>query len=153
MGLDTLAFCEKVIFMTTQNTPTARISQDWRHQFRQHALDLDPGLGYDSGAGLSVAPPEHWLLREAPLRSIIASVAADLRELGRWTGTPQGDDSLLLAAIQRIGVASAAKPAGAGAWLAFIVRFVWASVCTVGRIQREIAAVQQLLRPRAPHAS
>ena len=59
--------------MNRHNQVVNNSPSDWRHAFRQHALDLDPSLGRD----IPVESPlriEQGVLRHPLLRSIVATL-------------------------------------------------------------------------------
>lgn len=136
--------------MSTQNFDTALAKHAWRYAFRQHALDVDPTVGDEFPHSDSVASEEHWLLREPPLRSIIVSIAVDLRELGRWNGAFASlhNQALLHHSIARIGMADAVQPTTFSGHARFMAKLVLASLRELVAVKREIAAAKSQLRPR-----
>ena len=59
--------------MNRHNQVVNNSPSDWRHAFRQHALDLDPTLGRDIPVE-SLLRIEQWLPRHSLLRSIFATL-------------------------------------------------------------------------------
>ena len=136
--------------MSTQNFDTPLAKHDWRHAFRQHALDVDPSVGDEFPYSDSLESEEHWLLRQPLLRSIIVSIAVDLRELGRWNGAfaDLNNQALLHHSIARIGMTDAVQPTTFSGHARFMAKLAVASLRELGAVKRHIAAAKSQLRPR-----
>ena len=132
--------------MTTHISFTA--PSDWRHAFRQHALDVDPSLG-QAGDLCQDVRAEHWILDEALLRSIVVSLAVDTRELGRWDGSNAAlDNKALLDLVVQALAVNDERPTTAFAYFRFLVAFLGKAIQQMAMLRRKTARAKNAARRR-----
>ena len=124
-----------------------------RDAFRLSAIDLNPDLvdrvdAMEAGVPYNdQAKPVHWMLTNASLRSMIASIG-DKRILAHWQGVDDGrtDSQLAVEVLDELGLTKFEEPATVWAFAKFMTRFTTQFVSMSWQHDRDLTAVKRQLR-------